>query len=319
MPPRRRKIRRFFKAFLPILLLLLAAVGALTGWSVYEATHPARRPYMVTPEQYARLSDRGLRATEENWATRDGTPARGWLLRGAEGAPAVVLVHAYGANRSWLFNLGVKLNEATNFTVLWPDLRGHGPDQSNGWTTLGAREADDVLDAIGFLRSLRTTRGTPLVGDYIGLYGVELGAYAALRAIAQDRQIRAVVLDSVPASPDDLLRAAIEKRIGVSFAPLNRLVQIGARLFLLGRYDAFASCEAARRAEGEKVLLLAGRDAPRWQRSTAELARCFPPSVEVELHDNLSLSGLNVVSAPAEQGEAYDRRVIEFFARALSD
>jgi pimeloyl-ACP methyl ester carboxylesterase len=47
-------------------------------------------------------------------------------LRGAENAPAVVLLHRYGADRSHVLNLGVKLNEATNFTVLMPDARGHG-------------------------------------------------------------------------------------------------------------------------------------------------------------------------------------------------
>ncbi len=37
-----------------------------------------------------------------------------------------MLLHRYGGDRSWLFNLGVKINETTNFTILWPDLRGHG-------------------------------------------------------------------------------------------------------------------------------------------------------------------------------------------------
>ena len=71
--------------------------------------------------------------------------ARGWLLKGAEGAPAVVLLHRYGGDRSWLFNLGVKINETTNFTILWPDLRGHGENPLIRWTSLGVREGDDLI------------------------------------------------------------------------------------------------------------------------------------------------------------------------------
>ena len=42
-------------------------------------------------------------------------------------------------------------------------------------------------------------QGDPLVGQSIGLYGVELGAYVALMTAANDASVRAVVLDSVPA------------------------------------------------------------------------------------------------------------------------
>src|SRR3982750_1348188 len=182
MPPRRRTGRRLLKTFLPILLLLvLAAVGAVV-WIVYGVAHPPRRPYLVTPEKFSQLSDRGLKVTDETWPNRDQTQARGWLLRGAEGAPAVVLLHRYGADRSWLLNLGVKLNESANFTILWPDLRGHGLNPSVKWTSFGTRESEDLLGALDFLRQLKSDSKQKLVGDRFGIYGVELGSLAALGA-----------------------------------------------------------------------------------------------------------------------------------------
>jgi hypothetical protein len=318
MPSRRRRIRKLLKALLPIILLLVIAIGGATAWLVYQITHPPHRDYLVTPEKFTRLSDRGLRATEETWINPDGTAARGWLLRGAEGAPAVIFLHAYGADRSWLFNLGVKLNEATNFTVLWPDLRGHGPQPLVTRTSFGAREAEDVLAAISFLRTLRTPRGTPLVGDQIGLYGVELGAYAAARAGARNPQVRALALDSVPASPSAILHAAVARYTGFSNTWLDLLARSGTRLYLFEDYDDIKTCDFARHLEGREVLLLAGNDASRWRSSTVQLARCLPLSTHLELHDALPLTGLNVVSATGEQGEAYDRRVIEFFNRTLN-
>ena len=47
------------------------------------------------------------------------------------------------------------------------------------------------------------------------------------------------------------------------------------------------------------------------------IRRCFPTSSTVEVHTDLPLVGLKLASASPEQGEAYDRRVIEFFDRTL--
>ena len=85
MSPRRRTGRKLLVSLLPIILVLALALVGLTVWLVYGATHPPRRAYLVTPEKFVQLSDRGLKATEETWSNRDGTSARGWLVRGAEG------------------------------------------------------------------------------------------------------------------------------------------------------------------------------------------------------------------------------------------
>ena len=147
MSPRRRPGKKLLKAFLPIVLVLVLALLLVMGWVVYRVTRPPRAAYLVTPENFSQLSARGLKATDENWANADGTQARGWLLRGSEGAPAVLLLHAYGSDRSHLFNLAVKLNETTNYTILLPDMRGHGTDPLVGWTSMGGREALDAVFA----------------------------------------------------------------------------------------------------------------------------------------------------------------------------
>src|SRR4030095_13031766 len=165
MPPRRRFGKRLIKSFLPIaLVIVLAVVGALS-FVVYCVSRPTKRPYVVTPESFSRISGRALKVTDETWTTLDGKQARGWLLKGAEGAPAVVLLHRYGGDRSWLFYLGVKINETTNFTILWPDLRGHGESPLVKWTSLGTHEGDDLLAAIAFLRTLKSENQKKLVGE----------------------------------------------------------------------------------------------------------------------------------------------------------
>src|SRR5947209_4031846 len=241
MSPRRRTGRKLLVSLLPIILVVALALAGLTVWLVYGATHPPRRAYLVTPERFVQLSDRGLKATEETWSNRDGTSARGWLVRGAEGLPAVVLLHRYGADRSWLLNLGVKLNETTNYTVLWPDLRGHGVDPPVAWTSFGGREADDVGAAIDYLHSLKA-QDRPLVGNSIGIYGVEVGAYAALRAGTRDPKVRALVLDSIPASPNDILNDAVKERTGTDSGLCKWLASLGIRIYFLGSYYKNPSC-----------------------------------------------------------------------------
>ena len=155
MSPRRRPGKRLLLALLPVAGLLSLGVVASALYLAYAVTRPPTQAYILTPANYARISARAVQATEETWENADGTRARGWLLRGAEGAPAVVMLHAYGTDRSWLFNLGVKINETSNFTILCPDLRGHGQAPPVATTTFGAREADDLASALAYLRSLK--------------------------------------------------------------------------------------------------------------------------------------------------------------------
>src|SRR5829696_3727906 len=317
MPPRRRIGKRLIKSFLPIaLVIVLAVVGALS-FVVYCVTHPTKRPYVVTPESFSRISGRAIKVTDETWANADGRNARGWLLKGAEGAPAVVLLHRYGGDRSWLFNLGVKINETTNFTILWPDLRGHGENPPITWTSLGGREGDDLLAALTYLRSLKSESQKTLVGESFGVYGVELGAYSALKAARTESKIKVLVLDSVTNSPDDLLNSAVSNCVGIDNSLLRYFSRSAMKLYLLGSFDNTNACEFAASIRDQRVLLLSGGGAGSLREGTASLQRCFPVPTNVETRTDLPLSGFDLPSATGEQGEAYDRIVIEFFDRNL--
>jgi len=315
MSSQSKLIRRVTKAFLPIVLVLFIAVAAVTVWIVQGITKPPRAAYLVTPQTFSRVTGPMLKANDVTWTNHDGTRARGWLIRGAEGAPPVILLHRYGADRSWLLNLAVKLNESTNFTVLWPDLRGHGEDPPVNRTLLGAVDGDDVTAAIDYLHTLKTPDGKPQVSRIVGVYGAELGAYAALDAAKRYPEIRALALDSVPGSPDDLVRAATSGHAGMNNILLQKLAGWGLKIYSLGKYQSTTSCDLARSLHDPKVLLLTGGTKDPWRASTVELAKCFSAPVEIRM--DLPVTGVSLPSATGEQEEAYDRPVIEFFNKAL--
>lgn len=319
MSSTKRLLRSFYRLFFPTIVIVLLATIAASIWLVHDVSSPQKSPYLMTPDKYGRLSTRGAQVTDETWSNTDNTSARGWLLRGAEGAPAVILLHRYGADRSWVLDLGVKLNEATNFTILMPDLRGHGESPLVKRSSLGGSEAEDVLAATAFLRSLQNEAKTnALVGKDFGVYGLELGAYSGLTAAAKEENIKALALDSIPLSSDQLLSSVIAKRFPFVSSFTSKIAAAGTYLYYFdGSYNHQSICNAAKSAANRKVLMLAGTDAPQFQDSTKEIQNCLPNTVEIESNLNLTPSGYGISNASIEQTAAYDQRVIDFFKRAL--
>jgi pimeloyl-ACP methyl ester carboxylesterase len=298
---------------------VLSGVSA-SIWLVHTASRPQTTAYLVTPEKYGLLSSRGAQVTDEKWNNHDGTPARGWLLRGSVTAPAVILVHKYGANRSHELNLGVKLSESTNYTVLMPDLRGHGDNPVVAESSFGGSEADDMAAAIEFLRGIKDPSGLSLVGEKIGIYGVEMGGLAALGAAAQDPAIRAVALDSVPRDAGSVLSSEINRRFPFAGFLTTRLARMGANIYFYSKpYSNTSTCEYGKAISNRRVMLLAGFDAPELQESTTKLGNCIQGNVNVEAQYDLSPSGYSIMSASMEKSQAYDQRVIDFFRLALAD
>jgi pimeloyl-ACP methyl ester carboxylesterase len=320
MPQIKRLFKSFSRLLLPVVILLIVAVMIASILLVHTVSAPPQAAYLVTPEKYGQLSTRGARVTDETWTNRDGTQSRGWLLKGAENLPAVVFLHAYGADRSHVLNLAVKLNEATNFTVLMPDERGHGINPTSAASSFGGCESDDALGAVEFLRGLKSENNVNLVNQNIGFYGVEMGALGALNAAAKDVGIKALALDSVPYNSDVVLASAVEKRFPFASSVTSKIANVGTPFYFYnGCYRRDATCDLAKTISDRRVLLLAGSDAADLQDSTAKLNRCLPSSTTVEAKIDLNPSGYNLMNASLEQSAAYDQRVINFFKIALSD
>jgi len=171
------------------------------------------------------------------------------------------------------------------------------------------------MAAIEYLKSLKTISGQPQCAPRIGLYGIELGSYAALDAARLNSEVRALALDSVPTSPDDLVRSATDTWSGMKSSAFHRLASAGVRVYGLGKYQSTPSCDLAHSLQNVRVMVLCGGETDAWRSSCLAVAACFTSSVEMKR--DLILTGANLPNSTGEQEETYDRPVIEFFDKAL--
>jgi uncharacterized protein len=160
--------------------ILVAAAVLVGGFvllslvSFWLAVRPPRIAVPLRPDEFR------LPVEDVTITAADGVKLAGWLAA-RPGAPALVLLHGYPAEKADLLPIAAAL--APRFTVLLLDQRYFGAS-GGGATTIGFRERGDLRRAIDFLaeRGFRD----------VGVFGLSLGGAVALLAAAEDSRIRAV-------------------------------------------------------------------------------------------------------------------------------
>jgi len=154
--------------------LLLVAFLVVSLASFWLAVRPPRLAIALRPDDY--------RLAVENVTIRaaDGVRLAGWLAP-RPGAPAIVLLHGYPAEKADLLPIAAAL--APEFTTLLVDQRYFGASEGAA-TTLGLRERGDLKRMLDFLDD----RGASAVG----VFGFSLGGAVALLTAAEDPRVRAV-------------------------------------------------------------------------------------------------------------------------------
>lgn len=120
--------------------------------------------------------------------TSEGLRLRTWTRTGSDDRPAVVIVHGLGDSLESYVDRADGLHRRGH-TVLLVDLRAHGASEGR-YTTLGAREREDVRAAMAALR----TAGRAKAG--LVLMGHSMGSVAVLRAAVGAPDLRAVIVEA---------------------------------------------------------------------------------------------------------------------------
>jgi pimeloyl-ACP methyl ester carboxylesterase len=190
---------------------------------------------------------------EEIAVVSEGLRLRAWLAAGGGTRAAAVLVHGLGDSLESQAGSGATLLRRGH-TVLLLDLRAHGGSEGR-LTTLGGREREDVRAALAALRE-RALGGRGFV-----LLGVSMGAVAALRAAAEEPDVRAVVAEA----PYDDYRSSMVHHARLYYG-LPRWFPLVPAAIAVAEWragfdaDEVSAVAAARRVRGALLLIVDGDD-----------------------------------------------------------
>jgi pimeloyl-ACP methyl ester carboxylesterase len=219
----------------------------------------------------------------------------------------VVIVHGKDSSRSAEFDgcfvdLGAALQRG-GFNVLMIDLRGHG-QSGNGRYSFGLNERRDIQGAVDWLSAKGLKPGS------IGVLGVSFGAASAIGAMAEDRRIGALVIDSGFADFRLLLEKHWSEQTGLPHLLLPPMLLM-SRLLVPDLCTARPIGEIGRIAS-RAVLLIHSEDDQLVPVEHFEQLKAAAPFADTWL-----VSGVEHARIFNANPEAYSNRVISFFDRNL--
>ena len=199
---------------LRIVLIVSAILIILSLWGFYISIRPPKILSSITPR------DLNMAYEKVSFKTADGLILRGWYIPSVKTTvKTLILLHGYPADKGNILPALAFLHE--DFNLLLFDFRYLG-ESAGSYSTAGAREVEDLLAAIQFLKGRSITE--------LGVWGFSMGGAVALMTIAKAPEIRAVVSESSYANLNDM---ALELfKIPLLNYPMAYLVRLWAKLFL---------------------------------------------------------------------------------------
>ncbi|MFP5261595.1 MAG: alpha/beta hydrolase [Blastocatellia bacterium] len=315
---KRVTLKRILWAFIPAVLVFFVGVGTLDFYLIHRLTHPPRTQLYSTPRDFQIILQKPM-WFDEKWKNSDATESVGWFLSRGKPAPAVILSHAYGSNRSEILTLAFEVWKA-GYHVLVYDMRGHG-ESTVKWSGLGTYEKDDLLSAIKYLKEKKTEAGQPLLDGRVGLYGVEMGGYISLVASSQDPAVKAVAIDSVYPDVAHFIKYQLRSMVGADSPMVNRsidapatarLTELAMQMYLMRREDSAPALESVVAASGRRFLFITAKDSGAYETMTRDLYSSTKDQKELV---ELAQSRLDRLYDKASS--EYDSRVVAFFQQAI--
>lgn len=292
------RLSRLAVIFVVIFLLLFLMACGISGFLLYRVLHPISTSTDLTPDTLL-----GHPLVVQFTVPGEGE-REGWFFPGLRGAPVIVLCHGYQSQRGDTLTLATPLQE-NQYNVFVFDFSGHG--QTRGSSTLGPQETKEVLAAIAAM-----AQRTDVDRNRIGLWGANMGAYAALAAAAADRRVRAVVVDSVYDEPMIFLRTELERSGFGSMFLLGGMTRLGFQIRELPfRGEGPLSSRISPLARVPKLFIVL-RESPVLAESTLQLFAAAP-----EPKEQWVMQKSNYTAMTNDEKRVYENYVVTFFLRNL--
>jgi hypothetical protein len=293
--PAQVQVSRFLRLVLPAALILIVGISAALGVLVYKVTHPGAVPESVNPSHYL------LPSVDVTWLRGDGTEGAGWWIPGSKDSPGVLMVPGLGMCRSDALSLALPLHQ-DGFNLLICDSRGSGAAPRGG-SALGLRETDDVLSALRYMQTQLLPEGVRL-----GIWGVDVGARAALQAAGSVPELRAIAADGAYDTILDFVNVRLREESGIQ----NGILEFGCRqvfkLIHLGSLSQLSKPLTLAPLSDRSILFIEGENRRDLGRLTGEIYARVQPQKEMVTFKTARIHSMSGVDL-----SDYDRQVATFF------
>ena len=279
-------------AILRIVLIVSALLIFASAWLFYISIRPPKMVSSITPRNL------NMPYEQVSFTTADGLSLRGWfILSGKRAAKTLILLHGYPADKGNILPALAFLH--ADFNLLLFDFRYLG-ESDGSYSTAGAKEVEDLLAAIRFLK----TRGI----EEVGVWGFSMGGAVGLMTIDKAPEIRAVVSESSYASLTEMALQLF--RVPLLNYPMAYLIGFWAKLFLGIDVRDVSPAEKIRNTTVPILITHSSTDAviPFSQAKTLQGALINNPRAEFWFNDEF---------AHGQMGSDYQRRVRNFFQKHL--
>jgi pimeloyl-ACP methyl ester carboxylesterase len=285
---------KLLTAVLALVFFAILATAAIAIFLLYRIVKPQRTSSEINMQSFPGRPD-AVDFTVPGQGTREG-----WFFPGFRGAPTIVLCHGYESSRGELLTLVSALQDH-QYNVFVFDFAAHGGNA--GVTTFGYREADEIRASIDAL-----SKRSDVDPASFGLWGYNLGAYAALREAQKDVRVRALVLDSVYDVPEQMVKIGVE-RSGVGGFPL--MIRSAETGFEWLNYRYKSELPLSRNLKSLKslpILFIEALDDPELAAITRQMFLAAP-----EPREQAVIAHGNFVGLLDDDKRAYENRVVTFF------
>src|SRR5262244_3955388 len=281
-------------AILRVILIVFSGLIIISLWGFYSSIRPPKIISTLTPR------DLKMNYEDVSFKTADGLTLRGWFIPGARVTEkTLILLHGYPADKGNILPALSFLHE--DFNLLLFDFRYLGKSEGS-YSTAGAREVEDLLAAIQFLKS----RGV----REVGVWGFSMGGAVALMAIEKAPEIRVVISESSYASLAEMTFELL--RIPGLNYPIAYLVSVWAKLFLGIDVQEASPADRIRHTKIPILLIHSSADAviPFSHARLLQQALAKNPNAEFWFHEQY---------AHGQLASDYRIRVRNFFLKHLAE
>lgn len=286
-------------ALVAISFFTFVAAAIISGFVVYNIVTPR------SGSQPIDLANFPGHPEEISYSLQASGTRDGWFFPGLKSAPTILLCPGYEEGREELLPLATALQEQ-GYNVTLVDFGGAKNSTGIG-TDLGYREVQEIRAALSTL-----AQRTDVDQSRFGLWGTDLGSYAALSLAESDPRVRAVAVESVYDTPQQMLRILVN---GYGIGSLPLLPGFAEKGFdWLNYQDAGIPPLSQRlsRLAGVPKLFIEAADAPELARITARLYFESPEPKQEEMLARGKYAGML-----DDEKRSYENRIASFFLSSL--